>query len=236
MLKIDNIKASYGPIRALHGISIEINESEIITLIGNNGSGKTTTLMVISGILPCTEGKITFQDEDITNLSPHNIVQKGIVHVPEGRHIFPNFTVLENLLIGTYLRKDKHNFSKELDHIYSFFPILQDRSKQKAGTLSGGEQQMLAIGRALMAKPKLLLLDEPSLGLAPIIIQQIFNLFEQIRVEYNMSIFLIEQNANLALQKATRAYVLENGEIVMQGDAKELAKSDEVRKAYLGAI
>ncbi|MGE0084216.1 MAG: ABC transporter ATP-binding protein [Desulfococcaceae bacterium] len=234
MLKISNIETFYGNIRALKGISMDISEGEIITLIGANGAGKTTTLMSVSGIVPPRTGKIYFMGQPIHELNPNRIVSLGISQVPEGRRIFPYLTVSENLDMGAFLRKDKEEIRKDMDYLFDLFPILSKRRSQAGGTLSGGEQQMLAISRALMARPKLLLLDEPSLGLAPLIIRQIFEIIKKINKENNTTIFLVEQNANLALQVAHRGYVMENGKITMSDTAANLLANENVRKAYLG--
>ncbi|MEZ4528156.1 MAG: ABC transporter ATP-binding protein [Desulfobacterales bacterium] len=234
MLKISNIETFYGNIRALKGISINISEGEIITLIGANGAGKTTTLMSVSGIVPPRTGEIFFMGRPIHELNPNRIVSLGISQVPEGRRIFPYLTVSENLDMGAFLRKDKEEIRKDMDYIFELFPILSKRRSQAGGTLSGGEQQMLAISRALMARPKLLLLDEPSLGLAPLIIRQIFEIIKKINKENNTTIFLVEQNANLALQVAHRGYVMENGRITLSDTAANLLANENVRKAYLG--
>jgi branched-chain amino acid transport system ATP-binding protein len=234
MLKVDNINTYYGNIQALKGVSIEISKGEIITLLGANGAGKTTTLMSISGIAPPRSGKIFFLNKDITGMPSDKIVAKGICQVPEGRHIFPMLTVSENLDMGAFLRTDKGEIKKDLEYIMDLFPILGERRNQQGGTLSGGEQQMLAISRALMARPKLLLLDEPSLGLAPIIVQQIFDIIKKINSENGTTIFLVEQNANLALKVANRGYVMENGIITMSDTANNLLDNEEIRKAYLG--
>ncbi len=234
MLRIENIKTFYGNIQALHDVSIEVKEGEIITLIGANGAGKSTTLMSISGIEPPRSGKIFFEDKEITGMDPDRIVSLGIIQVPEGRRIFPYLTVRENLDMGAFLRKDKDAIKRDIDYVYSLFPILAERRNQQGGTLSGGEQQMLAISRALMAKPRLLLLDEPSLGLAPIIVQQIMEIIKKVNTENKTTIFLVEQNANLALKIADRGYVMETGRITMQDTAKSLRENEEVRKAYLG--
>lgn len=234
MLEIKNISAFYGNIQALHDVSIKINQGEIITLIGANGAGKTTTLMSISGIVRPKTGEITFDGEVITGKKPDKIVQMGLAHVPEGRHIFPYLTVMENLDLGAYLRKDKENVKKDLDHVFELFPRMEERKNQQGGTLSGGEQQMLAISRALMARPKMLLLDEPSLGLAPIIVRQIFDIIKRINEEDGTTIFLVEQNANLALKVAHRGYVMENGRITLEDKADRLLANEDVKKAYLG--
>lgn len=234
MLEISNINAFYGNIQALHNVSINIKQGEIITLIGANGAGKTTTLMSISGIVNPKSGEIRFNGEVISGKKPDKIVQMGLAHVPEGRHIFPYLTVMENLDLGAYLRKDKENVKKDLEHVFDLFPRLRERKSQQGGTLSGGEQQMLAISRALMARPKMLLLDEPSLGLAPLIVKQIFDIIKRINHEDGTTIFLVEQNANLALKVAHRGYVMENGHITLEDDAQKLLVNEEVKKAYLG--
>ncbi|QTA83090.1 Amino acid ABC transporter, ATP-binding protein [Desulfonema limicola] len=234
MLKIKNIQTYYGNIQALKGISIEVSQGEIITLIGANGAGKTTTLMSISGVTAPRHGEIIFMGRPIQRMSPDEIVAMGICQVPEGRHIFPYLTVSENLDMGAFLRNDKSGIKKDMEHIFDLFPILANRRNQQGGTLSGGEQQMLAISRALMARPRLLLLDEPSLGLAPLIIRQIFEIIKKINEEENTTIFLVEQNANLALKVAHRGYVMENGKITLADSAKNLLSNQEVRKAYLG--
>ncbi len=231
--KIENLNVHYGAIHALKDVSLEVNEGEIVTLIGSNGAGKTSTLRTISGLVPKTSGNIEFMGESLDNVKATDIVKRGISHVPEGRRIFADMTVYENLEMGAYLRKDKENIKKDILEIYNKFPRLKERKSQLAGTLSGGEQQMLAISRALMSRPKFLLLDEPSMGLAPVIVQDIFKLIKQINKE-GTTIFLVEQNANMALSISNRAYILETGEVVMSGDAKELLQSDDVRKAYLG--
>ena len=234
MLRIDNIQTYYGSIQALKGISMEINEGEIITLIGANGAGKTTTLMSVSGIVPPRSGEITFMGEPIHGMAPEKIVALGLSQVPEGRLIFPQLTVTENLDMGAFLRKDKEGIKQDIDYIFDLFPLLTERRNQQGGTLSGGEQQMLAISRALMARPRLLLLDEPSLGLAPKIVRQIFDIIRKINTEQKTTIFLVEQNANLALQVANRGYVMENGRIVLEDSAENLLSNDEVKRAYLG--
>lgn len=233
MLKITDLHVYYGGIHALRGISLEVPKNKIITLIGANGAGKSTTLRSICSLVPSTEGKITFMDEDISSLKTTEIVKRGITLVPEGRQVFPDLTVLENLKLGAYLRNDKIEINKDIDKVYELFPRLQERKSQLAGTLSGGEQQMLAIGRALMSKPKLLMMDEPSLGLAPLIVQDVFNIIKQIHKE-GMTILLIEQNASAALQIADYGYVLETGSIVLEGTGKDLLSNQDVKKAYLG--
>jgi len=234
MLELKNIKTYYGKIQALKDVSLSIKTGEIITLIGANGAGKSTTLMSVSGIIPPVDGEIIFLGKKISGLAPDKIVALGISQVPEGRRIFPYLTVLENLSMGAFLRNDKENIKSDFAHIFELFPILQERRHQTGGTLSGGEQQMLAISRAIMAKPKLLLLDEPSLGLAPLVVKQIFQIISRINTENNTTIFLVEQNANIALKVADRGYVMENGRITLTDSANQLQTNDEVRKAYLG--
>lgn len=234
MLRLENVQAAYGNIRALKNINLEINQGEIITLIGANGAGKSTTLMAISGVVPCKSGKIIFNNKEIQGLESDAIVKMGLCQVPEGRHIFPQLTVQENLDMGAFLRNDKDGIKKDQDYVFSLFPILAERRHQDGGTLSGGEQQMLAMSRALMARPQLLLLDEPSMGLAPLVIAQIFDIVKQINQENNTTIFLVEQNANQALHIAHRGYVIENGEITLSGPAQDLLTNPEVQKAYLG--
>lgn len=233
MLKVEGINVYYGTIHALHDISFEVNEGEIVTLIGANGAGKTTTLHSVSGILQPKSGSISFMGKPITGIQANKIVQMGLCQVPEGRRVFANLTVLENLEMGAYTRKDKENIKNDYEVVYARFPRLKERIKQIAGTLSGGEQQMLAMGRALMSRPKLLLLDEPSMGLAPLLVQEIFSIIKDIN-KAGTTVLLVEQNANMALSIANRAYVLETGRIALSGDAKDLASSEEVRKAYLG--
>ena len=234
MLKIRNVETYYGNIQALKNISMDVREGEIITLIGANGAGKSTTLMTLCGVVPATSGTIEFQGRDITGMPADQIAALGISQVPEGRRIFPYLTVMENLDMGTFLRKDKEQIKQDLNNVFEMFPILAERKNQQGGTLSGGEQQMLAISRAIMSKPKLLLLDEPSLGLAPIIIKQIFNIIKKINQEFNTTIFLVEQNANLALKVADRGYVMETGTITMSDTGEKLLANEEVKKAYLG--
>lgn len=234
MLKLKDINTFYGNIHALKGVTLEINQGEIICLIGANGAGKSTTLMTISGIVPARQGSVTFLGEDITRVPANKIVEKGMVQVPEGRRIFPYLTVAENLDMGAFLRKDKDGIKKDIEYVYDLFPVLANRRNQAGGTLSGGEQQMLAISRALMARPKLLLLDEPSLGLAPIIIKQIFDIIKRINQEQKTTIFLVEQNANLALKASHRGYVMENGVITLSDTGANLLVNEDVKKAYLG--
>jgi branched-chain amino acid transport system ATP-binding protein len=234
MLEIKNLIVSYGAISALHGISLSVKPGSIVTLIGANGAGKTTTLKTISGLLKPRSGEIFYDGKNIAGLPPHQIVARGLSHVPEGRMIFANLTVLENLQLGAYLQKDKQIVRRELEHVFSLFPRLQERQKQIAGTLSGGEQQMLAIGRALMSKPKLLLLDEPSLGLAPLLVKIIFEKIVEINREQGITILLVEQNANLALGISHFGYVLETGKIILQDDSAALRQNPQVKSAYLG--
>jgi branched-chain amino acid transport system ATP-binding protein len=233
MLKVENLSVHYGVIQAVKNVSFEVNEGEIVTLIGANGAGKTTILKTISGLIRPSEGAITFEGEEITKATPQKIVTKGISQVPEGRHVFAGLTVKENLEMGAFLMKKNVSQKEVLDNIYSRFPILKERLNQDAQTLSGGEQQMLAMGRALMSRPKLLLLDEPSMGLAPIFIKEIFKIIQAIK-EQGTTVLVIEQNANMALSIADRGYVLETGEVVTSGTGAELLASEEVRKAYLG--
>jgi branched-chain amino acid transport system ATP-binding protein len=234
MLQINNIHTYYGSIQALKGVSLEVKEGEIITLIGANGAGKTTTLMSISGVVPIADGEILFMGEPIHRKQPDAIVGLGISQVPEGRLIFPGLSVMENLDIGAFLRKDTEGIKEDLEYVLELFPILAERRHQAGGTLSGGEQQMLAISRALMARPRLLLMDEPSLGLAPIIVERIFGIISRINQEHGTTIFLVEQNANMALQVANRGYVMETGKITLVDSASSLAANEDVKKAYLG--
>jgi branched-chain amino acid transport system ATP-binding protein len=233
MLKIDNMHVFYGAIHAIKGVSLEVNEGEIVTLIGANGAGKTSILRTVSGLEKIKEGTIEFLGQDISATPAIQIVKNGISHVPEGRRVFTNMSVTENLELGAYLSKDKKTNAANMKRVFERFPRLHERRNQVAGTLSGGEQQMLAMGRALMSKPKLMMLDEPSMGLAPILVRQIFSIIEEIHKE-GTTILLIEQNAHMALSVATRGYVIETGKIVMQGPAKELLDSEEIRNAYLG--
>jgi branched-chain amino acid transport system ATP-binding protein len=233
MLKVQGIDVFYGGIHALRDLSFEIPEGKIVTLIGSNGAGKSTTLRAISNLLKC-RGQILFNGENILTLPSEKIVARGIVQVPEGRRIFTALTVEENLEMGSYLRRDKAEIAKDIEFVYNLFPRLKERAKQMGGTLSGGEQQMLAIGRALLSKPKLLMLDEPSMGLAPIIVEEIFKAITDLNREKGLTVLLVEQNANIALQVADYAYVLETGTITIEGEAKALLTDDRVRKAYLG--
>ncbi|MCL2606912.1 MAG: ABC transporter ATP-binding protein [Coriobacteriia bacterium] len=233
LLSVKDLHTSYGKIRAIKGISFDVAEGEIVTLIGANGAGKSTTLRTLSGLEAPHEGTITFDGEDITGKKPHEITKRRLIQVPEGRRVFPQMTVAENLDMGAFLRKDKEGIKEDYEKVLEFFPRLQERKNQKAGTLSGGEQQMLAMGRALIARPKLLTLDEPSMGLAPVIIEVIFEIILKLNGE-GITILLIEQNANLALGIADRGYVLETGLIKLSGTGEELLANEEVRKAYLG--
>jgi len=234
VLELKNVRTFYGNVQVLKDVTIKVSQGEIITLIGANGAGKTTTLMSISGIVPPRAGEILFDNRPIHNLSPDNIVAAGISLVPEGRRIFPRLTVMENLDMGAFLRKDKAEIKKDTDRIFELFPILAERRHQQGGTLSGGEQQMLAISRALMARPRLLLLDEPSLGLGPIFVKLIFDIIRKINAESRTTIFLVEQNAHMALKVAHRGYVMENGRITLTGTAGSLLDNEDVKTAYLG--
>ncbi len=233
MLKIENLSTGYGNIRVLHQITLDVSEGEIVTLIGSNGVGKTTTLKTISGLMRLDGGSIHFMDHDISRTPPHRIVEMGISHVPEGRNVFPRLTVKENLEMGAYTRRDKASIKKDFAHVMEIFPQLALREKQSAGTLSGGEQQMLAMGRALMSRPRLLLLDEPSMGLAPLVVLGIFEIIAEIN-QQGTTILLVEQNAQVALRTAHRGYVMETGRIILSDSAAALLQNDQVRKAYLG--
>ncbi|MBO9369625.1 MAG: ABC transporter ATP-binding protein [Chloroflexi bacterium] len=233
LLEVEDLHVSYGAIRALHGISFHVEKGEIVTLIGANGAGKSTTLRAISGLLLADQGKIVYDGVDITNLAADRIVQKGIVQVPEGRKIFAPLTVRENLEMGAFTRKDRREIEESMEFVFNLFPRLRERAEQLGGTLSGGEQQMLAVARALMAKPRLLLMDEPSMGLAPILVEEIFNIIQRINQE-GVTILLVEQNAHMALSVAHRGYVLETGVIQMEGTAAELRDNPRVQEAYLG--
>jgi branched-chain amino acid transport system ATP-binding protein len=234
MLEVKNLSVNYGAITALHGISLTVKQGDIVTLIGANGAGKTTTLRAISGLLKVQGGEILYQGRNTTNLQPHRIVQLGISHVPEGRMVFANLTVLENLQMGAYLQADKEVIHREMEYVFSVFPRLKERLKQVAGTLSGGEQQMLAIGRALMSKPKFLMLDEPSLGIAPLLVKTIFEKIVEINRQQAITILLVEQNANLALEVSSYGYVLETGRIILADQSPALRQNPQVKSAYLG--
>jgi len=233
MLKIENLSVRYGGIHALRDVSLEIPEGKIVTLVGANGAGKSTTLRTVMGLEKAVEGSISYQGEDLLNLTTQQIVAKGITLVPEGRRVFPDLTVLENLRIGAFLRKDKDGIKRDIEHVFGLFPRLEERSWQQAGTLSGGEQQMLALGRALMSKPKLLMMDEPSLGLAPLIVKDIFSIIRELGSE-GITILLVEQNANAALAVADYGYVLETGAVGFEGPGEELMNNDHVKALYLG--
>jgi branched-chain amino acid transport system ATP-binding protein len=234
MLRVENLSVSYGAIRALHGVSFDVPEGHIVTLIGSNGAGKSTTLRTISGLIKPTEGRITYDGAEIKGLQACRIVERGLCHVPEGRMVFANLTVRENLMMGAYLQRDPEVIRKERDYVFSVFPRLAEREKQQAGTLSGGEQQMLAIGRALMGRPRFLMLDEPSLGIAPLLVKAIFHQIVEINRERGITILLVEQNANLALEIATYGYVLETGRVILKDAAAALRSDPKVRSAYLG--
>ncbi len=235
MLKVDNIQTFYGKIHALKGISIDVKEGEIVTLIGANGAGKSTTLKTISGQISPREGRIEFLGEEISGMAAHEVTAKRVIQVPEGRHIFPQMTVQENLDMGAFLRRDKDGIAEDIEKAFELFPRLRERRTQKGGTLSGGEQQMLAMARGLMARPQLLMLDEPSMGLAPVIVEVIFEIIKKLNEE-GATILLVEQNAAMALQIAHRGYVLETGTIALQGEGRELLRNERVRKTYLGEI
>ena len=234
MLKVSNLNVSYGAVHAIHNVNLEVNEGEIVSLIGANGAGKTTILHTITGLKDATSGSITYNDTDLRKIDPSNIVTLGMAHVPEGRHVFSQMTVEENLKMGAYYRKDKPKIELDIYDIYKRFPRLKERYKQTAGTLSGGEQQMLVMGRAIMSQPKILLMDEPSMGLSPLLVKEIFKIVEELH-DTGITILLVEQNAKMALSIADRAYVLETGHVSMTGNAKELLADDIIRKAYLGA-
>ena len=234
MLEIKDLNVFYGAIHALKGISLTVDEGELVSLIGANGAGKTTTLHTISGLLTAASGSITLDGKDLQKVAPNKIISMGLAHVPEGRHVFARMTVEENLRMGAYIIKDQKKISENLENVYSHFPRLKERSRQLAGTLSGGEQQMLATGRALMTNPKIVLMDEPSMGLSPLLVKEIFSIIQELH-ESGITILLVEQNAKMALAVSDRAYVLETGCISMSGKASELAEDDRARKAYLGA-
>jgi branched-chain amino acid transport system ATP-binding protein len=234
MLEIRDLKVNYGAITALHGISLQIKQGDVVTLIGANGAGKTTTLKAISGLLKPRGGQILYEGREITNLPPHQLVRLGIAQVPEGRMVFANLTVRENLMMGAYLQRDKGAIGRELEFVFGMFPRLQERENQMAGTLSGGEQQMLAISRALMSKPRFLMMDEPSLGIAPLLVKTIFEKIVEINRRHGITVLLVEQNANLALEISRYGYVLETGRVILQGDSSELRRNPQVKSAYLG--
>jgi len=234
MLEVKNLAVSYGAIAALHGISLSVKQGEIVTLIGGNGAGKTTTLRAISGLQTAASGEVIYEGRNITRLPAHEIVKLGLAHVPEGRMVFANLTVLENLQMGAYLRSDKPGIATDLAYVFSIFPRLKERERQISGTLSGGEQQMLAIGRALMSKPRFLMLDEPSLGIAPLLVKTIFEKIVEINREQGITILLVEQNANLALEVSRFGYVLETGKVILQDESAKLRTNPQVKQAYLG--
>jgi branched-chain amino acid transport system ATP-binding protein len=233
MLALAGVRAGYGPVEALRGLDLEVKAGELVCLIGANGAGKTSTLRAISGLLPLRSGTIVFEGREIQTQEPATILERGVAHCPEGRRVFPHLTVLENLEMGAYVRRDRHEIARDLERVCAHFPILGERRRQAAGTLSGGEQQMLAIGRALMARPRLILFDEPSLGLAPTVVETTFEIIGDIRRQ-GTTILMVEQNAHLALQLADRGYVIETGRIVLHGLARDLLENDDVRRAYLG--
>ena len=234
ILDVNDLNVYYGGIHAIKNISFNIKKGEIVSLIGANGAGKTSTLHAISGLVPIKSGEISLNGENVTNIEAHKLVSLGMAHVPEGRIIFTELTVLENLEMGAYTRNDTEQIKEDINHMFTLFPRLAERKKQLAGTMSGGEQQMLAMARALMSSPSLLLLDEPSMGLAPLLVQEIFNIIEKINKEENVTVLLVEQNANMALSIADRGYVLETGKIILEGTGKELLSNPEIKKAYLG--
>jgi branched-chain amino acid transport system ATP-binding protein len=235
MLEVNDLHVSYGAIKALHGVSLKVPAGSIVTLIGANGAGKSTTLRALSGLVKSSSGTIRYDGQDITGLAPHKIVSRGLCHVPEGRMVFTNLTVRENLAMGAFLQKDKAWITKQTDYVFHLFPRLKEREHQAAGTMSGGEQQMLAIGRALLSKPKFLMLDEPSLGIAPLLVKSIFERIVEINLEQGLTILLVEQNANLALDVSHYGYVLETGSILLEGPSAELKANPRVQEAYLGA-
>ncbi|SDC04784.1 ABC transporter ATP-binding protein [Ruegeria marina] len=234
ILKVRNIESFYGPIMAIRGVSLEVRPGQIVSILGANGAGKTTLMKTISGVMDPEKGTITFDGEDIQGWEPHKVVQKGIVHVPEGREVFPLLTVDENLTLGAYTATDKAQVERDRELVFNYFPILKERRNQEAGTLSGGQQQMLAIGRGLMANPRIMLLDEPSLGLSPILVQEIFAILKRLNEEQNMTMMLVEQNASAALNLAHHGYVMEVGRIVMDGSAQALMASEDIQNFYLG--
>ncbi|WP_170413108.1 ABC transporter ATP-binding protein [Ruegeria atlantica] len=234
ILTVRNVESFYGPIMAIRGVSLDVHPGKIVSILGANGAGKTTLMKTVSGVMDPEKGKITFDGDEIQGAEPHKVVQKGIVHVPEGREVFPLLTVDENLSLGAYTLKDKGQIDHDRDLVFSYFPILKERRNQEAGTLSGGQQQMLAIGRGLMANPKIMLLDEPSLGLSPLLVQEIFGILKRLNDEQNMTMMLVEQNANAALELAHHGYVMEVGRIVMDGAADVLMQSEDIQNFYLG--
>lgn len=234
ILSIRNVESFYGPIMAIRGVSLDVHPGQIVSILGANGAGKTTLMKTVSGVMDPEKGRITFEGNDIQGSEPHKVVQRGIIHVPEGREVFPLMTVDENLSLGAYSLSNKGQIDHDRDLVFSYFPILKDRRNQEAGTLSGGQQQMLAIGRGLMANPKIMLLDEPSLGLSPLLVQEIFGILQRLNDEQNMTMMLVEQNANAALELAHHGYVMEVGRIVMDGPADELMQSEDIRNFYLG--
>ena len=234
LLEVKNLAVNYGAIAALQGVSLKVHQGDIVTLIGANGAGKTTTLRAVSGLLKARSGEVTYEGRSIANSAPHELVKLGLAHVPEGRMVFANLTVLENLRMGAYLVRDKEGIRREQDYVYSIFPRLKEREKQLAGTLSGGEQQMLAIGRALMSKPRFLMLDEPSLGIAPLLVQKIFEQIVAVNRQHGITILLVEQNANLALEVSSHGYVLESGRILLEDTSSRLRSNQQVKAAYLG--
>ncbi|EEX10745.1 branched-chain amino acid ABC transporter, ATP-binding protein [Ruegeria lacuscaerulensis ITI-1157] len=234
ILSIRNIESFYGPIMAIRGVSLDVRPGQIVSILGANGAGKTTLMKTVSGVMDPEKGTITFDGEEIQGLEPHKIVQKGIVHVPEGREVFPLLTVNENLSLGAYTLHDKAQIERDREMVFSYFPVLKERRNQEAGTLSGGQQQMLAIGRGLMANPRIMLLDEPSLGLSPLLVQEIFGILRRLNDEQNMTMMLVEQNANAALELADHGYVMEVGRIVMDGPADVLMRSEDIQNFYLG--
>ena len=234
MLEVKNLSVSYGAIAALHGVSLSVPKGDIVTLIGGNGAGKTTTLRAISGLQPAAGGQVLYEGRDITRLPAHEIVKLGLAHVPEGRMVFANLTVLENLQMGAYLRSDKPGIAADMDYVFSIFPRLKERERQVSGTLSGGEQQMLAIGRALMSKPRFLMLDEPSLGIAPLLVKTIFEKIVEINRTHGITVLLVEQNANLALEVSRYGYVLETGRVILSDESAKLRSNPQVKSAYLG--
>ena len=234
LLKVSNIEAYYGPIMAIRGISLEVNQGDIVTILGANGAGKSTILKTISGVIDPEKGSIEFMGQRIDRMEPHHVVRLGISHVPEGREIFPDLTVKENLIMGSYLRRDRDGIKEDLQKVFSYFPVLLERQSQMAGSLSGGEQQMLAISRALMGNPKLLLMDEPSLGLSPILVKEIFGIIKRINEEQRTTILLVEQNARMALSLAHYGYILEVGRIVLANNCKELMENEDIKEFYLG--